>query len=252
MRITSSILNADLADLAGEVAKVPSSDMIHFDVMDNHFVPNLTLGLPVVESLRKHTTTPIDAHLMIEDADTWAPQYAEVRDCTDPGLPLRCPLSSPEFGDLRPSFIRADEAGKRVSIGTGRLIPGSGKNLRLKHGRPWPAMWRQKCPRSATPTPACPGDATKSGNPTYKCMETFHFQNGRVISSLKAALLEKGVDYLRKTGQAESPFFQAAPRRGFSSWRRSFPMRPFCPFKAPLSPIRAMPFFMATSGTPTG
>ncbi len=78
MRITPSILNADLADLAGEVAKVPSSDMIHFDVMDNHFVPNLTLGLPVVESLRKHTTTPIDAHLMIEDADTWAPQYAEV------------------------------------------------------------------------------------------------------------------------------------------------------------------------------
>lgn len=78
MRITPSILNADLADLAGEVAKVPSSDMIHFDVMDNHFVPNLTLGLPVVESLKRHTMTPIDAHLMIEDADTWAPQYAEV------------------------------------------------------------------------------------------------------------------------------------------------------------------------------
>ena len=78
MRITPSILNADLADIANEVARVPSSDMIHFDVMDNHFVPNLTLGLPVVESLKKHTATPIDVHLMIEDADTWAPQYAEL------------------------------------------------------------------------------------------------------------------------------------------------------------------------------
>lgn len=77
MRITPSILNADLANLAAEVAKVPSSDMIHFDVMDNHFVPNLTLGLPVVESLQKHTELPLDIHLMIEDADVWAPQYAE-------------------------------------------------------------------------------------------------------------------------------------------------------------------------------
>lgn len=77
MRITPSILNADLANLAAEVAKVPSSDMIHFDVMDNHFVPNLTLGLPVVESLQKHTDLPLDIHLMIEDADVWAPQYAE-------------------------------------------------------------------------------------------------------------------------------------------------------------------------------
>ncbi|NLA29699.1 MAG: ribulose-phosphate 3-epimerase [Propionibacterium sp.] len=78
MKITPSILNADLADLAGEVARVPSSDMIHFDVMDNHFVPNLTVGLPVVESLKKHTKIPIDVHLMIENADTWAPKYAEV------------------------------------------------------------------------------------------------------------------------------------------------------------------------------
>lgn len=78
MKITPSILNADLADLAGEVARVPSSDMIHFDLMDNHFVPNLTVGLPVVESLKKHTKIPIDVHLMIENADTWAPKYAEV------------------------------------------------------------------------------------------------------------------------------------------------------------------------------
>ena len=77
MQIAPSILNADLADLAAEVARVPSADVLHFDVMDNHFVPNLTLGLPVVESLMKHTDKPMDIHLMIEVADIWAPQYAE-------------------------------------------------------------------------------------------------------------------------------------------------------------------------------
>lgn len=77
MRITPSILNADLANLAAEVARVPSSDAIHFDVMDNHFVPNLTLGLPVVEALNRQTNLPLDAHLMIDNPDRWAPQYAE-------------------------------------------------------------------------------------------------------------------------------------------------------------------------------
>lgn len=77
MRITPSVLNADLADLAGEVARIPSADAVHIDVMDNHFVPNLTLGLPVVASLKKHTKLPFDIHLMIDHADRWAPQYAE-------------------------------------------------------------------------------------------------------------------------------------------------------------------------------
>lgn len=77
VRITPSILNADLANLASEVGRIPSADFIHVDVMDNHFVPNLTLGLPVVESLRKATTTPLDIHLMIEEPDRWAPGFAE-------------------------------------------------------------------------------------------------------------------------------------------------------------------------------
>ena len=77
MQITPSILNADFANLGAEIEAVGSADMIHVDVMDNHFVPNLTLGLPVVESLRKATDKPLDIHLMIADPDRWAPAYAE-------------------------------------------------------------------------------------------------------------------------------------------------------------------------------
>ena len=78
MQITPSILNADFANLQREIERVPSADMIHVDVMDNHFVPTLTIGAPVVESLLRVTSHPIDVHLMIADADRWAPEYAEL------------------------------------------------------------------------------------------------------------------------------------------------------------------------------
>ena len=75
--IAPSILAADFARLADEANTVKGADWLHVDVMDGHFVPNLTIGLPVVEALHRATDLPLDCHLMIDDPDRWAVGYAE-------------------------------------------------------------------------------------------------------------------------------------------------------------------------------
>lgn len=77
-QISPSILSADFTNLERDLGKISSADWAHVDVMDNHFVPNLTIGLPVVERIVQVSPIPIDAHLMISDADRWAPAFAEV------------------------------------------------------------------------------------------------------------------------------------------------------------------------------
>jgi ribulose-phosphate 3-epimerase len=111
VQMAPSILSADFARLAEEAAAVAGvADWLHVDVMDNHFVPNLTIGLPVVESLLKHTGLPLDCHLMITEPDRWAPAYAEAgaRNVTVHAEALQSPVRT-----LR--IIRA--AGARAGLG---------------------------------------------------------------------------------------------------------------------------------------
>ena len=76
-RINPSILAADFANLERELGRIRTADLVHVDVMDNHFVPNLTFGLAMVERLQQVSPLPLDVHLMIDDPDRWAPGYAE-------------------------------------------------------------------------------------------------------------------------------------------------------------------------------
>jgi ribulose-phosphate 3-epimerase len=77
IKIAPSILSADFGRLAEEVKAIASADYVHVDVMDGHFVPNLTIGPLVIEAVRRATTLPLDVHLMIEDAERWVPAFAK-------------------------------------------------------------------------------------------------------------------------------------------------------------------------------
>ncbi|MGX1791771.1 ribulose-phosphate 3-epimerase [Microbacterium sp. NPDC055312] len=77
-RINPSILAADFANMQAELARIATADFAHVDVMDNHFVPNLTFGPQMVERIQATSPVPLDVHLMITDPDRWAPGYAEL------------------------------------------------------------------------------------------------------------------------------------------------------------------------------
>jgi ribulose-phosphate 3-epimerase len=77
VKIAPSILSADFGKLAAEIAAIGDADYVHVDVMDGHFVPNLTIGPVVIEAVRRATKLPLDVHLMIEDAERWIGAYAE-------------------------------------------------------------------------------------------------------------------------------------------------------------------------------
>lgn len=78
VRINPSILSADFVNMQSELAKIASADFVHVDVMDNHFVPNLTFGPQMVGRIQDISPIPLDVHLMIDAPDRWAPGYAEL------------------------------------------------------------------------------------------------------------------------------------------------------------------------------
>ncbi|HWH26123.1 MAG TPA: ribulose-phosphate 3-epimerase [Pseudolysinimonas sp.] len=78
VRINPSILSADFVNLESELGRISTADAVHVDVMDNHFVPNLTFGPQMVGRLQAVSALPLDVHLMIDNVDRWAPGYAEL------------------------------------------------------------------------------------------------------------------------------------------------------------------------------
>ncbi|AGW41305.1 ribulose-phosphate 3-epimerase [Leifsonia xyli subsp. cynodontis DSM 46306] len=77
-RINPSILAADFVNLERDLGRIASADLVHVDVMDSHFVPNLTFGPQMVGRIQEVSSIPLDVHLMIDDPDRWAPGYAEL------------------------------------------------------------------------------------------------------------------------------------------------------------------------------
>ena len=170
-QISPSILNADFARLADECARVEgAADWLHVDVMDNHFVPNLTLGLPVVERLLAAVRTPVDAHLMIADPDRWAPGYAEagcksvtfhVEAAADPrmlarnlraagaraGMALKPGTAIDDYADLLPELdmvlIMTVEPGIGGQSFMADMMPKVRRTRELLRGRPDLDVWIQ-------------------------------------------------------------------------------------------------------------
>lgn len=109
--IHPSILNADQAHLADELARVEGADGLHLDIMDNHFVDNHFGGPSFAQTVLEYTRLPVDAHLMIDNADRWAPQYAE----------MGCAIVTAHIEATRAPFVLAREL-HRLGAGAGLAL----------------------------------------------------------------------------------------------------------------------------------
>ena len=111
IQISPSILSADFSQLKNEIKKLEQAgaDMIHVDVMDGHFVPNLTIGPPVIKSLRNHTNLPFDVHLMI------SPVHKYIKDYADAGANI-ITIHPEATNDLKESIKHIRDLGKKVGV----------------------------------------------------------------------------------------------------------------------------------------
>ena len=153
-RISPSILAADFVNMQRDLAKIATADLVHVDVMDNHFVPNLTFGPQMVERIQNVSAIPLDVHLMITDPERWAPGYAELgaysvtfhaEAATDPvglarrlramgaraGIALKPGTSADDYLDLLPEFDQVLVMTVEPGFGGQSFMPETMPKLRL-------------------------------------------------------------------------------------------------------------------------